>query len=998
MRRLPMRRTSILALALTLSALGAQSNAALVQWIAPAAGNWTTGANWSTGNPPAAGDDIENVSGTAITLNTNASLNSLTTGGAFTANNLLSGSQLDSASQFEFTGGLTVNSGGLINFTYLGGATVTTTFTGNGNNFIEDLILTGEHALSGGFARVFGENRIEGETTLSGLQLQFQNESSLTVTSTGSLTGNGHFSRTNGNSSFFNEGMVTADGGDLFLDTQANSGGGGTYQANADSRIIFRGNLIGDGATVQHADGEIVVDSGALAGSFAKLEVNFTGNGNNLISAVSTSGPGALGGTFTQAFDASSLGGTTTITGLQVHMQDGSSLTVESGASLTGTGNVSRTNDNSSLINNGSVRASGGDFFIDPRGASGGSGSYSAALGSRLIIRGNLTGDDATVEHDEGQILVDAGSLLGSFDRLEADFTGNGNNLFSGLTVTSGFAIGGTFVRAFDTSVVNGDSSIAGTQVQQQNASVFRVASGGTLSGTGNFSRTNDNSTFTNNGTVTATGGDLFIDPRGTSGGTGTYEASTGARLILRGNLAGNGATLQHNDGEVLVDSGALSGTFAKLESNFTGNGNNIFTGISVAGTAALAGSFVRAAGDSSLNGTSTISGLQVQMLNESTFSIGADGSLSGTGNFSRVNDVSTFTNDGTVTAEGGDLFIDPRGTSGGSGTYQAAEDSRLILRGNLAGSNATVQHGEGEFVVDAGFISGSFDKFEANFTGNGNNLISAITVDGPAALGGSFTRAFGANSFNGASTIADVNIQTQDFSSITIGADGSLTGFGLINRTSSDTAFTNNGEVKASGGTLFIDPFNTTNAGTFEAAAGARLYLRGDAVQTGGTTRVIGEIQDDNVYQVQGGLVEGTGTFTGSINNTGGTVAPGLSAGTLTVTGNATFGEDATLAVEIKDLSEFDLLSVGGAVSLDGTLTVAELPGAFWEVGDVFRIVTAGSRLGTFSVEPDPSWWTVVYGSNYVDLVATQAVPEPATLAVLGLGALVLRRRRRAM
>lgn len=45
-----------------------------------------------------------------------------------------------------------------------------------------------------------------------------------------------------------------------------------------------------------------------------------------------------------------------------------------------------------------------------------------------------------------------------------------------------------------------------------------------------------------------------------------------------------------------------------------------------------------------------------------------------------------------------------------------------------------------------------------------------------------------------------------------------------------------------------------------------------------------------------------------------------------------------------------YDLLSVTGAVSLDGLVDVAVLPGFAPQVGDVFTFLTYGSRTGNFA------------------------------------------------
>ncbi len=74
------------------------------------------------------------------------------------------------------------------------------------------------------------------------------------------------------------------------------------------------------------------------------------------------------------------------------------------------------------------------------------------------------------------------------------------------------------------------------------------------------------------------------------------------------------------------------------------------------------------------------------------------------------------------------------------------------------------------------------------------------------------------------------------------------------------------------------------------------------------------------------GGTVTGTGTLTGTVDNSGGTVAPGASAaahaiGTLSVVGQYYQGPGGHLSADIAATTR-DVLAVGGAVRLAGVVT----------------------------------------------------------------------------
>lgn len=101
---------------------------------------------------------------------------------------------------------------------------------------------------------------------------------------------------------------------------------------------------------------------------------------------------------------------------------------------------------------------------------------------------------------------------------------------------------------------------------------------------------------------------------------------------------------------------------------------------------------------------------------------------------------------------------------------------------------------------------------------------------------------------------------------------------------------------------------------------------------QTAGTTTLNSgssiALTAPGAVALQGGTLRGVGTITGGdVNNTGGTVAPGTSPGTLTFAANYTQGASGTLAAEVQGAAPgtgHDQLVVGGTASLGGTLAIA--------------------------------------------------------------------------
>ena len=113
------------------------------------------------------------------------------------------------------------------------------------------------------------------------------------------------------------------------------------------------------------------------------------------------------------------------------------------------------------------------------------------------------------------------------------------------------------------------------------------------------------------------------------------------------------------------------------------------------------------------------------------------------------------------------------------------------------------------------------------------------------------------------------------------------------------------------------------------------------------GTLSVNGSIENSTSNVSVGATLEGIGTI-GGINNSG-TVAPGNSIGTLTVSGNTVFNSNSILVIEVDTAGNSDKIISSGSVAIDGTLRVSPSSGSYTG-NNTYTFLTGSSISGTFS------------------------------------------------
>ena len=191
------------------------------------------------------------------------------------------------------------------------------------------------------------------------------------------------------------------------------------------------------------------------------------------------------------------------------------------------------------------------------------------------------------------------------------------------------------------------------------------------------------------------------------------------------------------------------------------------------------------------------------------------------------------------------------------------------------------------------------------------------------------------------------------------------------------------NGTIRADGG---ID-----NNGTIAFSATANVIgdvtnSMGTIYSSGGTTTFFDDVE--NFGDIQTGANSFTiyyGSYSGSGTNSGtgtvimaGDLTPGTSPGSMAFDGDLSFTPTASLEIEIDGPlagSEHDIVTVAGTATLAGALDVVIDPLFTPQPGDVFSVLTYGTRVGEFDAITGLDFGsgmslTPIYGATDLQLV----------------------------
>ena len=861
-----------------------------------------------------------------------------------------------------------------------------------------------------------GANQNDGTITVNAGILEISDQYSLGSSSGGTVVADG--------ASLKITDAITITNESLTLNGNGVSNGGALQAANSSGTITLTGSTttLGSDTTINIDDGNLTF-GGRLTAGANNFDLTITGGDGTIRPSgglVLNSGTLTMSatGTFFAENSSTYSGGTTvtagaiqygnndafgtgaiTMTGGKFYTSDASDFTIDEDLNLQGSITLGNSGDSNTITFSGTNTLTGNttasiDSAVSMAAIDDGSNTYNLIKsGSGTLTLTGSNGYDGTTTISAGTLTV-----TGTLDNNTAVTVSSGATYDVDASDTiSSLAGAGTIDIASSQTLTAGDSNdktLSG--VISGSGGLTKVGSGTqTLSGTNTYT----GATTVSAGTLTVTGS--LSDSTAVSVASGAVYDVDASDTVASINGAGNieiasSQTLTFGDGNNKTLSGVISGSGGLTKAGSgtqTLSGNNTFSGSTTinAGTLTVSGTLSDSTAVSVASGAvydvdasdtiASVSGAgNIEIASSQTLTAGdsndktLSGVISGSGGFTKagsstytLSGTNTYTgntniNSGTLTVSG--TLSDSTVVTVASGAIYDVDASDTVASIEGAGnieiaSSQVLTAGDTNNKTVSGVISGSGGLTKAGSgtltlsgtnTYSGNTTISAGTIDVSGQLNsGSYA---GNISNSGTLTFSSSNNQT---------LSGTLSGSGDLNKSGS-------GDLTLTGTNTFTGD-TTLTAGT--------LYV--GTASDGSNTIIPRDIS------VEGGTLSGGGVIGRNVtfSSTAGTLAPGNSIGTLTITGNLTLSADDTTNIEFNSTTA-DKIVINGNTELAGTISLYPEDTTYSDVTHTIVDASGGGTFnGTFSTETmnnesnlNDATWDIVYDTSAktVSLQITEA------------------------
>ena len=681
-------------------------------------GNWSTGTDWTpNGVPNNGGANTYNVTidsgGTdTVTLDQNATINSLVLGGNTGVSTLQNLSQ--TVETLNISGDLTLNSGGNI-------SGITLVAAGSGS--IDGSITNGSAVTLHGNSSFGGT--IDGST--------------LTVNGNATLGGtvSGGTLKVNGNAT----GAVDLEGGSLVV--SGNLNGGATI--NGASEVSVGGTFTNGGTLAGNVFANTMINNGSIQLAFDDGPSMFAGFGT-LINRGSIEIGNSANNSLSVGTSLSNYGSITILnngSGAAGFEASGNIINFSTGTITAMNAGKVEINGNS-LNNKGLIDNEGGLIQITENTTTntgtlnGVTLAGSTLTNSKGMITGGSISENTTTNTGTLQAVMLAGNTLTNTKGMIASSTVSENSItntgtFDGVTLaggkvtnTNGMITGGTVLEG---GVIVTGGTLSGVETPSgQTATLNGVTNSGAYVIADN-STTTLSGKITNNGTISleSTGDQtvaMIVAGGATLAGSGMLTLGTGGPNIIEGSngkeFLTNSSTIQGagtisnmgliNNGTILANAGTLSIGPTVQGYAFTNNGSMIVD----------SGSAVNISGPVKLSFQTTGT---VMVSSGATLSVGGSSAFTQT--------KGTTTVDGNLSAANG-IFISGGILDGNGGT----------LIGNITLAGATLSLGDGANKVGKLTLSGAYSQSSTSFLdidlgGTKSGTFDVLNISGSATLHG---------------------------------------------------------------------------------------------------------------------------------------------------------------------------------------------------------------------------------------------------------------------